>query len=130
MFEKRLLLDTCALLWLVSGDKKISKTALLQIDNTSIVYVSAISAWEISLKYERKKLVLPLEAEEWFYNTIKKHSLVLVPLDISILCSANKLPLHHKDPADRIIIATAIKEKATIVTGDDKFLKYDVKVIL
>lgn len=129
MFEKRLILDTCALLWLVSGDKKISKRTLIQIDNASIVYVSAISAWEISLKYERKELVLPMDAEKWFHKAIKKHSLVLVPLDSSILCSANKLPLYHKDPADRMIIATAIKEKATVVTADDKFHKYKVKVI-
>jgi PIN domain nuclease of toxin-antitoxin system len=70
-----------------------------------------------------------MEAEKWFYETIKRHSLVLVPLDISLLCSANKLPLYHRDPADRMIIATAIREQATIVTADEKFLNYTVKVL-
>jgi PIN domain nuclease of toxin-antitoxin system len=130
MFESRVLLDTCALLWLVSGDRSLSANVLEQIENASIVYVSAIPAWEISLKYERKQLILPMEAEEWFNRTLEKHSLVLVPLDISILCTANKLLLHHRDPADRFIIATAMKLKASIATADRNFLKYNVKVLI
>jgi PIN domain nuclease of toxin-antitoxin system len=129
MFEKTIILDTCALLWLASGNKSLSESAKKQIDHASIVYVSAISAWEISLKYEQKQLVLPMDAEKWFSYVIEKHFLVLFPLDVSILFAANRLPPYHKDPADRMIIATAVRENAAVVTADLNFRKYDIKVI-
>jgi PIN domain nuclease of toxin-antitoxin system len=128
-YEPALVLDTCALLWLVSGSDNLSANALLQIENASIVYVSSISAWEISLKFFKKQLILPMEPEEWFRHVIDKHSLVIYPLDISLMFKANTLPFHHRDPVDRFIIATAIKENAAVVTGDNMFLKYDIRVI-
>ncbi len=130
MFKPVLMLDTCALLWLAAGNDRLSEHALRQIENASIVYVSAISAWEISLKYEKKQLILPMEAERWFSLALEKHFLTLYPLDVAILCMANRLPHHHSDPADRFIIATAMKEKATVVTADETFLKYNIDVIL
>jgi len=130
MFEKKLLLDTCALLWLVSGSKELSQNTLDSIESASIVYVSSISAWEISLKTIKGALELSMDAEKWFELVLKNHSLTLVPLDINILIAANQLPWHHKDPADRFIIATAIRENAAIVTADQRFQKYDVKIII
>ncbi len=129
MYDKKLVLDTCALLWLASGDKKLSKPALDSIEQASIVYVSAISAWEISLKAIQGKLELPLDAEEWFTSVVEHHKITIAPLEVTILIAANKLPRHHKDPADRFIIATAMKENAAIVTGDKRFRKYDVDLI-
>ncbi len=130
MYDKKIILDTCALLWLVSGDNKISNSTRDSIEHASIVYVSAISAWEISLKVERGALELPLDTFEWFNSALKCHNLTLAPLNILILTKANKLPWHHKDPADRFIITTAIIEKATIVTADNLFKKYDINVII
>ena len=129
MFEPVLVLDTCALLWLTSGSPDLSEDALSQIENASIVYVSAISGWEISLKFEREQLILPLEPEEWFSLALEKHSLTLYPLDLAVLCLANKLPPVHRDPADRFIIASAVREKAAVVTADENFRKYGIKVI-
>ena len=129
IFENKLVLDTCAFLWLVQGNSILSDDHLDTIENARVVYVSAISCWEISLKYEQKKLTLPMEPEKWFLTALKMHSLILVPLEITILCSANKLPVHHRDPADRFVIATAIQEKAAVITADDKFLNYDIRVI-
>lgn len=130
MYEKKLLLDTYSLLWLVSGSKEISAPTLKSIENCSIVYVSGISAWEISLKYEKGSITLPVLPEKWFYSVLENHTLTLVPLDVDILIQANKLPWHHKDPADRFIIATAMRENAAVVTADKRFKKYDVKVII
>ncbi len=129
MLESKIVLDTCALLWLASRSGDLSPRALQEIEHAPIVFVSSISAWEISLKCARGQIALPMDAELWFNMAVEKHSLSLYPLDVSILCLANKLPFYHKDPADRFIIATAMKEKAAVVTGDDKFLKYDVSVI-
>ena len=130
MFEKKLMLDTCALIWLVSGADEISDNAKKQIENASLVYVSPISAWEISLKEQRGALKLPVQCEEWFCSAIENHNLTVYPLDYEILVFANRLPWHHKDPADRFIIASAIKEKAAIITADKRFRKYDIKVII
>lgn len=130
MYEKKLLLDTCALLWLVSGSKEISASTLKSIENCSIIYVSAISAWEISLKSERGAIILPMSPEKWFHSVLKNHNLTLAPLDVDILIKANELPWHHKDPADRFIIATAIRENAVIVTADKRFKKYGVDLII
>ena len=130
MPRQNLLLDTCALLWLASGDKSISAESIQKISKAELVFVSAISAWEISLKVAQKKLVLPMEPKEWFETAIESHNLCLLPLDIEILTEANKLPRHHRDPADRFVIASAIRENATIITADKKFAKYDVNVII
>ena len=130
MFEKKLLLDTCALLWLAGDKKEFSRQALDSIQNASIVYVSLISAWEVSLKVARKSLFLPSDPFLWFSDVIKFFNLSQYPLDLSILCDANKLPWHHKDPADRFLIATALKEDATIITSDRHFRKYHVKTLI
>lgn len=129
MIEKKLVLDTCALLWLVSGDQKLSRAALAAIDRASVVYVSAISAWEISLKRARGELVLPMDPLEWFNLAMDKHSLVAVPVDASIACRANALPFHHRDQTDRFIIATSIELSSAVVTADANFEKYGIKVI-
>ena len=129
MFEKRLVLDTCALLWLTSGDRALSNKALEAIENAAIVFVSAISAWEISLKEEQRLLSLPLSAEVWFAKAVAHHHLTVVPLDSDILIAANRLPWHHRDPADRFIIATALRENAGVVTGDKRFSRYAIRVV-
>ena len=121
MRSANLMLDTCALLWLVSGSKHISEKTLEKISQCELVFISAITAWEISLKVAQKKLILPKEPKEWFEIALESHNLFLVPLDIDILIDANSLPWHHRDPADRFIIATAIRENAIIVTADNKF---------
>ncbi len=126
---RKLLLDTCALLWLASGSGRLSKDAIDAINKADVVYVSAISAWEISLKSERGQIKLPLPALQWFNAVLEQHSLVLAALDIDILIAANQLPWHHRDPADRFIIATAYKKNAVVVTGDSRFLLYDIPLI-
>jgi len=130
MFDKKLILDTCALLWLVKGDEALSDAAREAIERASIVYVSAISAWEISLKTAKGGLELPMRPDEWFAMAIDNHNLALAQLDLEILFTANTLPWIHNDPADRFIIATAIKENAAVVTADEKFRSYKVKTII
>ncbi len=130
MFEKKLFLDTCALVWLVTGSDEISENTKQQIENASLVYISPISGWEISLKEERGLLHLPLKAEFWFEKAIENHNLTIIPLNMDIFVYANRLPWYHKDPADRFIIASAIKTDAVIVTADTKFHQYGVKIII
>lgn len=128
-FEKNIILDTCAILWLASGNSRLSKDAIDTIEQAGIAYISPISAWEISLKTAHGALRLPCAAETWFEKAIKQHNLTLAQLDTEILFAANRLPWHHRDPADRFIIATAIREKACIITADPVFQRYGVKTI-
>ncbi len=124
-----ILLDTCALLWLVSGGGKLSKTALERIDAAAIVHVSAISCFEISLKYRQGKLMLPVPPKTWFQAVVAHHDLSVISLDWEICCEATMLPAHHKDPCDRFIIATARIYDIPVLTADEHFQAYDIRVI-
>src|ERR1035441_942181 len=77
-----MILDTCALLWLASGDKKLSRTALKKIDAAAAVYVSAISGFEIAIKVASGKLKLPHPPQEWFGKVVAHHGLAILPLEL------------------------------------------------
>ncbi len=129
MLEKGVFLDTCALLYLASGSDRLSIHAKTLIDNAGVVFVSPITAWEISVKAIRGKLTLPMEPEEWFWKTLKNHNVQLYPLEPRTLMLANRLPRHHNDPADRFIIASAKETKTILITTDEKFRDYEVDVV-
>ena len=124
-----MILDTCALLWLASGDKKLSRAALKEIDEAPAVYVSAISGFEIATKVARGKLKLPSPPQEWFERVVEHHGLTVLPLELNICITAAQLPPIHDDPCDRFIIAAAKLHDLTVVTADEQFEKYRVKVI-
>jgi PIN domain nuclease of toxin-antitoxin system len=129
MPERSLLLDTCALIWLSSDAAELSQQARKAIDAADTVWVSAISAWEISLKVARQTLTLPMAPEQWFGRALEHHHLSLAALSVEVLVAANTLPWHHRDPADRFIIATALALGAAVVTADRKFQQYEVGVL-
>lgn len=130
MSDRTLLLDTCALIWLATDAPKLSEQAKTAINTADMVYVSAISAWEISLKTARDQLTLSLPPAEWFARALEHHHLTLTALSVDILIAANALPWHHRDPADRFIITTARELGATVVTADRQFHLYDISVIV
>lgn len=124
-----LLLDTCALLWLSQGGGQLSPEVCTQINDAPAVFVSAVSGFEISLKHQKGKLVLPLAPGEWFDKIIKHHDLKILPLDLAICIRSTTLPTIHMDPCDRFIIATAEILKIPVVTADRVFQQYDITVI-
>ena len=124
-----LLLDTCALIWLVEGNRKLKRAIRNKVDEAAVVYVSPISAWEISLKAARGELILPEVPKAWFEAVLQAHDLELARLSPEVLMMANRLPWHHRDPADRFIIATAALRQIPVVTGDEKFKKYPIQVL-
>ena len=130
MPDRALLLDTCALVWLTTDAPQLSSSARSAIDAADMVYVSAISAWELSLKASHGALELPAPPGEWFSRALDQHHLSLVDLTVDILVASNALPRHHRDPADRFIIATAHHLNATVVTADHRFNLYDVNLIV
>src|SRR5580658_2070189 len=125
-----MILDTCALLWLASGDKKLSRSALKQINESPAVYVSAISGFEISIKVAKGKLRLPNPPQEWFENVVEHHGLTLLPLELDVCIAAAQLPPIHDDPCDRFIIAAAKRSGLEVVTADERFEEYGLTVLI
>ena len=119
------LLDTCALLWLVADDPLLSVKARRLIEaNRDSIFVSAISAFEIGIKYHKGKLTLCDAAENWWHRSIAHHGLVVMDVTDSIFLASTALPPLHHDPCDRIIIATAEDSGATILTPDHLIAQY------
>ena len=124
-----MILDTCALLWLASGSKQVSRSALKEINRAPAVYVSAISGFEIAIKAAKGKLKLPHPPREWFEKAVEHHDLTVLPLALDVCIAAAELPPIHDDPCDRFIIAAARLHDLTVVTADEQFEKYGVTVI-
>ncbi|MCU0786060.1 MAG: type II toxin-antitoxin system VapC family toxin [Verrucomicrobia bacterium] len=123
-----MILDTCALLWLAAGDKKLSRATLKKINEAPAVYVSAISGFEVAIKSQRGKLKLPLPPAEWFEQVAAHHGLTVLPLALDVCIQAAELPPIHDDPCDRFIIAAARLNDLPVVTTDERFEKYGVTV--
>lgn len=93
-----------------------------------VVYVSAITGFELGVKWTRRKLDLPIPPSEWLTAALEHHALAVVPLDIETCVSATQLPPIHRDPCDRFLIATARRNRWPVVTADEVFRRYDVEV--
>ena len=123
------LLDTCALIWLVQKSKRLSASAKRSLVQAADIFVSPVTAWEIAVKHQAGKLVLPLDPAEWFRIAVASFNLTILPLDYQMLVKSAQLPLHHSDPADRAIIALALSNGLPVVTGDHRFAAYGVETI-
>ena len=124
-----MILDTCALLFLPSGDPRLSKPARERLASEQTVWYCAISAFEIALKVRDKKLVLPLKPQRWIHAVAERYGLAEMPLDSDLCATAAMLPLIHRDPFDRFIIAAAKRLRVPVVTMDMRFREYGVEVV-
>ena len=129
-----IVLDTHALVWWVTGDATLSKKARKAIEREQsggAIIVSAISAWEISMLVAHGRLVLAMDVSSWLATVAEIEAVRFVPVDVEIAAKSVELPGEfHKDPADRMIVATARKLSVALVTKDDKILNYShVKTI-
>lgn len=124
-----MILDTCALLWLASGSKRLSRSTLSAINEAPVVHVSAISGFEIAITVAKGMLKLPHAPREWFERVVEHHGLTLLPLELDVCVAAAQLPAIHSDPCDRFIIAAAKSHGAPVVTADERFEQYGVTVL-
>lgn len=125
---RRLLLDTCAILRLAAGVGVLSSRALAVIEKAA-VFVSPISLWEIALKTRDGNLGLPNEPRVFFDDVVAYYGLEVLPLSLDVMAKSIDLPLFHRDPADRFIIATALLNNLVVVTTDHRFGQYGVEVL-
>jgi PIN domain nuclease of toxin-antitoxin system len=124
-----MILDTCALLWLAIDQGMLSQSALETIESSPTVGISAISAFEIGQKFKRGQLELSLPPTQWFLRAITRHDLTVINLSAEICLRATELPQIHKDPFDRLIIATAMSTGRPVVTSDSIYAQYGIETI-
>lgn len=123
---KRVLLDTHALLWWLVDDARLGARARALIaDAENEVYVSAVSAWEISIKKSLGKLEAPDDLD----GIVDQEGFDKLPITFFHGEKAGELPPLHRDPFDRMLIAQAQAEGLDILTGDDMLGKYGVKIV-
>lgn len=124
------LLDTCAAIWLMNGDplQDPAETELpLALERNGRLVVSPITAWEIAILSEKKRILLTLRPEIWFRKLCGLPGVRLADLSPSVLIASTTLPGEPPaDPADRILIATAREFDYTLVTRDGQILNYAI----
>ena len=123
---KRLLLDSHVLLWWLSDDPSLGEKAKEHIrDGCNEIYVSAATTWEISIKQALGKLVAPDDMDK----IVEDERFLKLPISLYHGQIAGRLPSHHKDPFDRMLIAQAQAEGLILVTTDPLFQEYGVHTL-
>ncbi len=125
----KLLLDTHTFLWWITGSTKLSETARELIgDGHNTVYWSAVSSWEVSIKYALGRLPLPEAPEIFLPSELAHNRIEALPIIDAHAYQAGQLPRHHRDPFDRMLVAQAQLESLVILTNDRQLSLYDVEV--
>jgi len=124
-----LLLDTHTVLWLAENSPKLSQRAKEEIlSDGNQKFVSIASAWELAIKISCGKFRLVNGIEE-FYKMIDSNEFLLLPINRNYVTQVESLPLHHRDPFDRLLVATALCENLTIVTADENIPMYGLPYV-
>jgi len=122
----KLLLDTHAALWWLSGDERFGEQAERQLtDETNQVLLSAAVVWEVAVKRSLGKL----EAPEDLAPTLLSAGAQALPVSLEHAAAVERLPWHHRDPFDRMLVAQASIEGAALVSGDDALRPYGVTLV-
>lgn len=126
----RLLLDTHVWLWWFLEPRRLSERAKgLIAGEDQVLLFSAASSWEIAIKYALGKLKLPEPPSRFVPERIARQAMVPLAVEHSHALRVSELPRHHEDPFDRLLVAQAQLEKATMLTADPLFLLYDVDIL-
>jgi PIN domain nuclease of toxin-antitoxin system len=123
----KLLLDTCAFLWIIRKKPQASPTAIaLFRDKDNEVFLSSVSAWEIAVKHRLGKLPLGDVPVRYVPAERNKHRIETLPLNETDTLVLDKMPLLHHDPFDRMLICQAIANQMVILTPDPLITQYPV----
>lgn len=114
-----ILLDTHAWIWLHSDPKRISDPARAAIDDARQLYVCAISAWELTTKVRRGRITIDRDARAWVGQALASPRMSVLPITAEIATAAGLLSSEFPgDPADRLIVATALEHRYQLITKD------------
>jgi len=120
-----LLLDTHVVLWAITGDATLDEEFLERLRHDPDIALSPVSLWEITTKQAAGKLVGPADLAE----RIRDMGFVELPVTHAHAIAAGRLPPHHRDPFDRMLVAQAVTEGLTLVSRDESMALYDVNVL-
>lgn len=123
------IMDTCAFIWYIETSKRLPAALRALIDTSRKVYISQVTLWEIAIKQTLNKINLNMSIHE-IEKKCNENKIAILSLETAYFERIKQLPLIHRDPFDRIIIATAIEEDLTLLTKDSEIIKYkDVKTL-
>jgi PIN domain nuclease of toxin-antitoxin system len=123
-------LDTCAFIWLTQEPEKLSTAAQAAInDPLNRLVFSHASAWEIHLKHNAGKLILPEPPRQWIPRQLEEWRVQELPIRFGAIQRTSDLPGIHRDPFDRLIVAQALEEDLSVVSPDHHFPDYCVRVV-
>ena len=126
----KILLDTCSFLWIISDDSDLSDKARLLFEQANNeVFLSAVSFWEINVKYKLGKLPLPESPRSYIPQQRELHGIDSLSLNEGDIAHLLALPSIHKDPFDRMLICQAIQGNMTLLTPDPLIQNYPVKTL-
>jgi PIN domain nuclease of toxin-antitoxin system len=126
----KLLLDTQCWLWWFAQPERLNETAITQIlGETNELWLSVASVWEIGIKVAIGKLPLPEPLDLYVDSRMTQLGTRSLEISIPHALQASRLPLHHRDPFDRMLIAQAQMEAMTLVSADSMFRQYDVSLL-
>jgi PIN domain nuclease of toxin-antitoxin system len=126
----RALLDTHTFIWMMGRQSRLSERgrAFLE-DPESELVLSVGSVWEIAIKVGTGKLQLPEPADSWVPRRMRETDIAPLPFTLRNALTVGRLPRHHGDPFDRMLIAQALDEEIPVVTADRRFAAYGVETI-
>ena len=130
MGSLKYLIDTCTFIWLCAEPERLSADAVLAMEKDPIdLFLSDVSVMEICLKWKTGKLVLPSPPRSWVEAQLSVWSITSSPLDKQDLYRVTELLDTHKDPFDRLLVASALRLSAAIITPDKHIHAYPVECI-
>lgn len=125
----RALLDTHTFLWAIAEEERLSPHARQIYTAKNDLWLSVASVWEILIKVRAGKLPFPRNAGPYIVRQLAENHIDVLPIKLDHVFRIENLPMHHRDPFDRILIAQSLEEKLPLVTADPLFDRYPVKVI-
>ena len=129
MSYQRFLLDTHTFLWWVTRDTRLpERVQVIIADPENDIFFSAVSAWEIAIKAQLGQMTLAGNPAELIPERVTANRFLTLPIEIHHALHVGGLPLLHRDPFDRLLIAQAQLEELTILTADPAIARYDVAV--